>query len=362
MRKKVFVWMCVLMMVLLCGISGLAAEQQGVEGEINIEESNQKLVFKSYAIDQDFNGSPVLALFFDYTNNSAEPKNAMTDFYVTVYQEGIESSIAFSMNPSYQEEYVNSTKNIKDGASLPICEYFSLQNTESPVEVSVKNFLNYNETEGRSLEIEISEFEGHKPSTNVDGAEDQKAEIIDESKEIKTYESEYMEMSEDYAELQSEYESLLNEYNVLIEKQGAALDEQINNTEIDEEKIDLIDIESMIQSELTGIEKNTNDSLNKVIEIARNDATTVTEAQINEAINVIRTNYPQYYNGPEQMELYMYYGYLLDFAFDDSDPRSELGMDLYQAMKYVYRGTETVLDTATRENLDQIEEDLQKIN
>lgn len=139
-------------------------------------------------------------------------------------------------------------------------------------------------------------------------------------------------------------------------------DEQINNTEIDEEKIDLFNTESMIQSELIGIEKNTNDSLNKVIEIARNDAATVTEAQINEAINAIRTNYPQYYNGSEQMELYMYYGYLLDFAFDDTDPRSELGMDLYQAIKYVYRGTETVLDTATKENLDQIEADLQKIN
>lgn len=120
-------------------------------------------------------------------------------------------------------------------------------------------------------------------------------------------------------------------------------------------------VESMIQSSLAGIEKNTTDALDKISQIAKDNAENATDEQINEAISAIRDNYPQYYDGPEQMELYMYYGYLLDFAFDDSDPRSELGMDACQAIKYVYRNVETVLDDATKENLNQIEKDLQNI-
>ena len=44
-----------------------------------------------------------------------------------------------------------------------------------------------------------------------------------------------------------------------------------------------------------------------------------------------------------------------------SDPRSELGTDLCQAIKYVYRNAETVLDDATQENLQQIDKDLENI-
>lgn len=52
---------------------------------------------------------------------------------------------------------------------------------------------------------------------------------------------------------------------------------------------------------------------------------------------------------------------LLDSKYDDSDPRSQLGTDLYQAIKYVYRNIETVLDDSTQENLYQIDKDLAQI-
>ena len=180
-----------------------------------------------------------------------------------------------------------------------------------------------------------------------------------------SYEVEYIAMSEKFATLQSEYDALLTEKEIIQGNYDALLTEYeatfMLSPETDLSFEQPPNTEELLQKKLTGIEKNTNAALNKVIEIAKNDAISASETQLNNAIAAIRDNYPQYYNGPECMELYLYYGYLLDYAFDDSDPRSELGVDTYQAIKYVYRNIETILDPSTKANLDQIEKDLQYI-
>lgn len=57
------------------------------------------------------------------------------------------------------------------------------------------------------------------------------------------------------------------------------------------------------------------------------------------------------------MEQAIYYGYYLEFAYDINESQyAELGMDVEQAVKYVYRGTEAVEDDHVQENLNQIAE------
>ena len=83
----------------------------------------------------------------------------------------------------------------------------------------------------------------------------------------------------------------------------------------------------------------------------------------NEAISSIKNNKENFYKDTETMEKAIYYGYLLEYAFEGSDKNlAKLGQDVYQAIKYVYRGVENIEDEATQENLRQIEEDLEKIN
>lgn len=79
------------------------------------------------------------------------------------------------------------------------------------------------------------------------------------------------------------------------------------------------------------------------------------------AISAIRETYPEFYSSQEQMELFMFYGYYLDYAFDDGTPQSELGADLYQAIKYVYRGAEKIEDASTQSNLEQIAKSLEQL-
>lgn len=81
-----------------------------------------------------------------------------------------------------------------------------------------------------------------------------------------------------------------------------------------------------------------------------------------EAVKFLVDNYPNYFTDNETMEKTMYYGYYLERGFKDSDsPYSNLGTDAYQAVKYVYRGVETVEDDSTQANLSQIKKSLEKL-
>ena len=138
-------------------------------------------------------------------------------------------------------------------------------------------------------------------------------------------------------------------------------EEETTIEETSEEKTSEIQVtDFLIPPEFTS-EKNTSAMVDEIASTAKKIADTLSNEQANEIINVIREAGHQFYNGPEEMEKYMWYGYLLDYKYEDGDPRSELGTDLCQAIKYVYRNVESVLDDSTHANLLQIDKDLAKI-
>lgn len=90
----------------------------------------------------------------------------------------------------------------------------------------------------------------------------------------------------------------------------------------------------------------------------------VSDAKRDEAVAFIVEHYPDFYTDNETMEQAISYGYWLEYAYESDESASdyaELGMDLEQAVKYVYRGAESVEDDATQENLSQIREALEAI-
>ena len=118
------------------------------------------------------------------------------------------------------------------------------------------------------------------------------------------------------------------------------------------------------QDQVKDAAPNTSDMVDKIALQAKQDAATIDEAKTDEAITYIKETYPNYFDDNDVMEKTMYYGYLLEYAYKDTDnsPLTNLGMDTYQAVKYVYRGAETIDDDGTQENLRQISEDLEKVN
>ena len=79
---------------------------------------------------------------------------------------------------------------------------------------------------------------------------------------------------------------------------------------------------------------------------------------VDEAVNYIAENYPDYYESNDIMELAMFYGYYLDYAYDDTDDYSNVGFYTYAAIKYTYRNTE---DENQKYNLEELQEYLDKL-
>lgn len=111
-------------------------------------------------------------------------------------------------------------------------------------------------------------------------------------------------------------------------------------------------------------EAGTSGRVDEIIMAASADAAAVTDDILVEAQNRIAEKYPDFFADEETMEQLMYCGRLLEKACsEDSSLRNNatLGMNTVQAIKYVYRGAETVADEATQINLEEVGETLKLI-
>lgn len=115
----------------------------------------------------------------------------------------------------------------------------------------------------------------------------------------------------------------------------------------------------------TGIEANTSEMVDSISSSARAAANySASEDNLDYCLNFIREKFPDYFLDNATMEEAMYCGYYLEYAYMKNGSENlyaNLGMDVYQAVKYVYRGTESVEDDHVQENINQIKEALNKI-
>lgn len=120
--------------------------------------------------------------------------------------------------------------------------------------------------------------------------------------------------------------------------------------------------QSVAQEPQSAPEPNTSAMVDSLVLQAKEDAKSADEEKLNEALSYIVDNYPEYFADNETMEAVIYNGSLLEYAYQDKDKTiAGLGMDAVQAVKYVYRGAESVEDDATKENLRQVKEAIDKL-
>lgn len=125
--------------------------------------------------------------------------------------------------------------------------------------------------------------------------------------------------------------------------------------------IDINNIDKHIADSTAGIEKNSDDMVNVIAKLAKNDAKNANDEMIASALTYIKDTYPNYFTDNATMEKTMYYGALLDYAFDDSDNRSHIGFTAFKSVKYVYRGLEKINDEGTKKALYKLEKELAKL-
>lgn len=108
--------------------------------------------------------------------------------------------------------------------------------------------------------------------------------------------------------------------------------------------------------------KNSTEMVDQIASVAKEYQAHLIKKNADKIIKKIRKQTPNFYKNNRTMELYMWYGYLLEYYYPEDDPRARLGMDVEQAIKYVYRRAEKESDISTQENLRQITKDLVAID
>ncbi|MCH1980968.1 tetratricopeptide repeat protein [Ruminococcus sp. OA3] len=115
------------------------------------------------------------------------------------------------------------------------------------------------------------------------------------------------------------------------------------------------DAPTQLPNDLSGLQPNTNESVDKILEIARLNSKTALDYDLEIAYNYIKNNYPNYYTDNLKMELTMYYGTLLDCSFPETFDLSKLGFKALECVKYVYRGYDAIDSPDTQVHLQRLE-------
>lgn len=111
------------------------------------------------------------------------------------------------------------------------------------------------------------------------------------------------------------------------------------------------------------------DKTTKIDDITRNAKEAVsngiTQEQTDEAVNYIYQNYGNYFASDDVMEQCIFYGAMLQYGYQEdyetdltAKTLTDLGHDVTQAAKGIYRGTDAVTDDFTQSNLEKIKEAL----
>ena len=123
------------------------------------------------------------------------------------------------------------------------------------------------------------------------------------------------------------------------------------------DKVNSFDVSDYILS--LGLQQNTDDVIFALQKVAKENAVTAEQIDINNAVEYIRTNISDFFKDNSTMENAMYYGFLLDYSELSNSQIDAIGSKTVMAIKYVYRGVETPEDSIIK--LNQITELLEEI-
>lgn len=109
------------------------------EETINLIGESGTLKYIRHELSTNYDGNPVILIYFDYTNTGEEAKNVQFAFHPTVYQNGIQCDFDFPVETV--EANKNLSKNIQTGTTLQVAFAYELQDTQNPVTVEVSELL-----------------------------------------------------------------------------------------------------------------------------------------------------------------------------------------------------------------------------
>ena len=101
---------------------------------------------KNAAVAQDSDGNPAVVITYSWTNNSSETTSPFASISTAVFQNGVGMQSAFIYDDSVYDSSAYMT-DVRPGTTIDVQEAFSLQDTTSPIEVEVSEWLSSDEAQ-----------------------------------------------------------------------------------------------------------------------------------------------------------------------------------------------------------------------
>lgn len=115
-------------------------EEAKDEGPKIAENAKYKVEIGDYSIEEDYDGAPVIAINYTFTNVSDDsPSSMQMSTNISVYQDGVECEDAYFAGVN-SDGYSNK---VKAGVSVDVTRAYKLQNTSSDVEVEVGQLFSF---------------------------------------------------------------------------------------------------------------------------------------------------------------------------------------------------------------------------
>ena len=135
-------------------IGGVSAPAGG-EGNDLMVIGDYEALYKGYELVTDNEGDDAIALYFDFTNNSAEEESVFWALYYYLYQDGVElDSTTVYVNGDSMTWMDDSTMDdVPPGQTRPVCITYKLRDTTTPVELEMTDLY---DTATEYLTIDLS--------------------------------------------------------------------------------------------------------------------------------------------------------------------------------------------------------------
>lgn len=113
-------------------------------GDSNL--GDYKVEIKSCKLSKDYEGKSIAIVTFAYTNNSSSPAAFDIAFLTHAYQGGIEAEKAYFIKDDNYNDNNNQSKEIKSGVTIDVMVAYELNDTSTPLEIEVGQFLSFDNT------------------------------------------------------------------------------------------------------------------------------------------------------------------------------------------------------------------------
>lgn len=105
-----------------------------------------KVEIVSCRLAKNYDGSDVVIVKYNFTNNSDDAASFMFAFDEHVYQNGVGLNEAYILDDSANYDSGNQTKEIKTGASLDVEVAYELNDTTTDIEVEVEELFSFDDS------------------------------------------------------------------------------------------------------------------------------------------------------------------------------------------------------------------------